>query len=119
MIFRKTLTLSAEARQKAEGKSDAAIHALLGFHANNVATFLLVFHLLMWSAPLQILLYNPPTPPHSSLPRHVGTLSRCTPNRCRLLHPQPLSLTTPSLTPPAPSSSSAISWIGRAPLRAC
>ena len=69
MIFRKTLTLSAEARQKSEGKSDAAIHTLMGYHANNVASFLLVFHLLMWSAPLQILLYHtPPSPPLLTLP---------------------------------------------------
>ena len=58
MIFRKTLVLSAEARQKAEGNSDAIIHTLMRFHAGNVSSFLLVFHLLIWSAPLQILLYG-------------------------------------------------------------
>jgi hypothetical protein len=57
MIFRKTLALSAEARQKAEGNSDANILTLMRFHAHNVSSFLLVFHLLIWSAPLQILLY--------------------------------------------------------------
>jgi hypothetical protein len=59
MIFRKTLALSVEARQKAEGSSDAAIHSLMRFHASNVSSFLLVFHLLIWSAPLQILLCGP------------------------------------------------------------
>jgi hypothetical protein len=60
MIFRKTLVLSAEARQKAEGSSDASIHKLMRYHASTVSNFLLVFHLLIWSAPLQILLYDPP-----------------------------------------------------------
>jgi hypothetical protein len=60
MILRKTLVLNAEARRKAEGSSDSFIHALVRYHANNVASFLLVFHLLIWSAPMQILLYGTP-----------------------------------------------------------
>jgi hypothetical protein len=58
MIFRKTLALSAEARKKTEGNSDAVIYALMKYHASNVSSFLIVFHMLVWSAPLQILLYG-------------------------------------------------------------
>jgi hypothetical protein len=61
MIFRKTLSLSAEARQKTEASSDAAIYSLMKYHAGNVSSFLMVFHMLIWSAPLQILLYDKKT----------------------------------------------------------
>jgi hypothetical protein len=56
MIFRKTLALSAEARQKNEGSADYITETLMR-HASKVSSFLHVFHLLIWSAPLQILLY--------------------------------------------------------------
>lgn len=72
-IFRKTLVLSAEARQKAEGNSDAIIHTLMRFHASNVSSFLLVFHLMIWSAPLQILLYGTRLHARAVLQEHAAS----------------------------------------------